>query len=224
MDKLSIIIPSYNQSKYLPDAIESALCQTRPCKVTVIDDGSTDDSLEIARKYPVRVISQVNKGLASARNTGIMNCDTEYVLPLDADDILMDTAVEKITQRIMETNADIVAPSIKCFGENNQTVILDHEDNITLKSFIEVGNRLAYCCAFRRSKAVEIGGYSPRMTWGWEDLHFWINMMSTGCKLSVIQDPLMLYRVKKESMITTANQHAQELYAQIRKDFPKLYE
>ncbi len=91
---ISIVIPSYNQQEYLPDAIESAIKQG--CEVIIVDDGSTDNSLAIAQKYPVKVVSQVNKGLASARNCGIMNATTDYVLFLDADDILEDNAVERI--------------------------------------------------------------------------------------------------------------------------------
>src|SRR3990167_2888452 len=85
-NKISVIIPSYNQASYLPDAIESVLTQkVAPHEIIVVDDGSTDGSLEIARKYAVKVIVQVNKGLPSARNTGIMNATGDYILPLDAE-------------------------------------------------------------------------------------------------------------------------------------------
>ncbi len=216
--KYTIIIPSYNQQDYLADAIESALDQTVPCEVIVIDDGSTDNSLAIARNYEprIKVISQVNKGLSSARNTGIMNATGDYILPLDADDILLSNCVETM----MKYDADIIAPSLKLFGLHENELILAQA---TLKDFREA-NRIGYFSAIRKSKLLEIGGYSPRMTWGYEDLHLWINLLSTGASLKVLQDVLVLYRTKEFSMLTTAQQHHQELISQIVKDFPHFYE
>src|SRR3990167_3316509 len=99
--KISIIIPSYNQQDYLADAIESALNQTvKAHEIIIINDGSLDHSLEIANKYPVKIIDQTNRGLPSARNTGILNATGDYILPLDADDILMENCLERIMQVI----------------------------------------------------------------------------------------------------------------------------
>lgn len=213
-----LIIPSYNQQEYLPDAIESALNQTLPFQeIIVVDDGSTDNSLEIARKYPVKVISQVNKGLASARNTGIMNSSGDYVFFLDADDILSPNTNEIITKAIKETNADIVAPSFKCFGKGNDIIILS--PTINLEMFKDGGNYLPYFCAVRREKLLEVGGYSPKMTWGWEDLHLWINLLSRGATVKTIPEVLVLYRTKEKSMWTESVKHSEELKAQIEKDF-----
>lgn len=224
MTQISIGIASYNQQEYLPDAIESALAQTVPCEIIVCDDGSTDNSLAIARSYEsqgVKVISQVNKGLPSARNTIIMNMTGEYLLPLDADDILKENCVEVMQAVIAEEpDVDIIAPSFKCFGLGDIEIILSQP---MLKDFSKA-NYLGYFSAIRKSKLLEIGGYSPRMTWGWEDYHLWINLLNRGAKLIVLTDVLVLYRTKEISMITTANEHSSELTAQIKKDFPKLYE
>src|SRR3990167_3062430 len=195
---LTIIISSYNQAGYLPDAIESALTQTTPCQVIVVDDGSTDNSLKIAQSYEpqIKVVSQVNKGLPSARNTGIMWATGDFVLPLDADDILLPDCVEKILEVIKE--------------------------NIILKDF-ETGNYLPYFCAIKREKLLEIGGYSPKMIWGWEDLHLWINLLSRGAIVKTIPKVLVLYRTKEKSMWTDSKDHAEELQAQINKDFPTIF-
>ncbi len=217
--KLTIGIPSYNQQEYLAEAIESAL-ENHPHEILVVDDGSTDNSLKIARKYPVKVISQVNKGLASARNTIIMNMTGEYLLPLDADDMLLPNAVEKITEKIEETNADIVAPSFKTFGTTNQEIILGEVPNVF--DFL-TANRIGYFSAIRKSKLLEIGGYSPRMTFGYEDYHLWINLLNRGARLVTMKDVLVLYRTKEQSMITVAQAHHEELMNQIKKDFPELY-
>ncbi len=217
---LSIIIPSYNQAKYLPDAIESAIAQTVKSPIVVIDDGSTDGSLEIAERYPVKVVRQVNKGLASARNTGIMNVETDFILPLDADDILKENCVERITEVIKVENPDIIAPSFKCFGVNNQEIILSQ--GLTLKHFAQA-NYIGYFSAFRRSLALAIGGYSPRMQRGYEDYHFWIDLLKRGATLKVLSDVLVMYRTKELSMIHDAQRHHGELMDQIRFDHPELY-
>lgn len=212
---LSIVIASYNQAQWLPEAIESALNQTIYCEVIIVDDGSIDNSLEIARSYKVKVISQVNKGLSSARNTGIMNASGEYILFLDADDILQPYCAEKILQY----KEDIISPSFKTFGTSSQEVIL--MPNPTLEDF-KIGNRVGYCSAVKKSKLLEVGGFSPRMTFGWEDLHLWFNLLSRGATIITIPKILWLYRTKEQSMWTESVKHADELISQIDKDFPML--
>lgn len=232
---INVVIPSYNQAQYLPDCIDSVLSQTlRPHRIIVVDDGSTDGSLEIAKKYAeenhiIKVISQVNKGLSSARNTGIMNtfendCEGDdlspsYVLFLDADDVLVEGCIKRIQQEIDRTEADIIAPSFKCFGRAQDTIIL--MKNPTIEDF-KVANRIGYCSAVKRSRLLEVGGYSPRMTTGYEDLHLWFNLLSRGATLVTIPEILWLYRTKDKSMYHDALEHHEELMAQIRKDFPEV--
>ncbi len=218
---VSIVIPSYNQAEYLAEAIDSALAQTVRAEIIVVDDGSTDNSLAIAKTYEpfgVKVISQANKGLASARNTGIMSALGTWILPLDADDILKDNCIEKILEKAKQTDADIIAPSIHCFGLGEQTTILMEAP--TLEDF-KVGNRLSYCSAIKKSALLEVGGYSPKMVEGYEDMHLWINLLTRGKKIATIPEPLMFYRIKAESMITEARKHHDKLMAQIYKDFPE---
>lgn len=224
----SIIIPSYNQNLYLNEAIQSALNQKvspRDKKfgfeVIIVDDGSTDGSLETAKKYEkdgVVVISQVNKGLASARNTAIMNAVGDYIVPLDADDMLIEDCLSRVYNRLLKNPVDIVGLSFRCMGLSTQPVIL----GIPRVEDFRLGNRLGYCAAIKRGCLLEVGGYSPRMTWGYEDLHLWINLLSRGATVDVIQEVCWLYRIKAESMITDAKSHHAELLAQINKDFPSI--
>lgn len=217
----SIVIASYNQQDYLPDAIESALAQSEKAEVIVVDDGSTDYSLTIARSYAgVKVISQVNKGLASARNTGIMNATGDYILFLDADDILLESCIEKISFAAKQNNSDVIAPSFKSFGVQNGEVILQ---GIPTMDDFKKGNRLGYFSAIKRSVLLEIGGYQPKMTYGFEDWHLWFDIFSRGKTLCILKEVLVLYRTKTESMITNANKHAGELMDQIAKDFPTIW-
>ena len=86
---VSVIIPCFNYGAYVCDAVDSALSQTyRDVTVTVIDDGSTDDTREKLAPFMdrIRYIRQENSGLSAARNTGIRHSDTEWVALLDADD------------------------------------------------------------------------------------------------------------------------------------------
>lgn len=218
---ITIGISSYNQAEFLSDAIQSALDQTFPCEIIVVDDGSTDGSLEIARGFPVKVISQVNKGMASARNTAIMNMDGSHFLPLDSDDMLVPRAVERFREIIIENDPDIIAPSFKCFGVGNETVIL--EKNLNLEDF-RANNRLPYCSVIRKESLLEVGGYNPNpKLWGVNDYHLWVDLLKRGKKLVTIPEPLFLYRTKESSMWTEAAQHEEDWRAVLAQDHPELY-
>ncbi len=224
--KFSIIIPSFGQAQYLEYAIRSALGQTyKNTEVIVIDDGSTDGSLEIAKKYEprIKVISQINKGLASARNTGIMNATGDYIFPLDADDIMFNTCLERVAEKIDAMGADVVGVSLRCFVDGTE----QYKDTI-LKSEpvfedFKDGNRLAYCAAVSKDALLETGGYSPKMDalGGWEDMSLWYDLMRRGKKIVTIQEPLVMYRVKEQSMWIEAKKNSKALWKQIVKDFPE---
>jgi glycosyltransferase involved in cell wall biosynthesis len=96
MALVSVIIPCYNQARFLGEAIESVLSQSYPhFEVVVVDDGSTDNTQEVASRYPgVRCIRQENRGLAGARNEGIRRSRGSYLVFLDADDRLLPEALE----------------------------------------------------------------------------------------------------------------------------------
>jgi glycosyltransferase involved in cell wall biosynthesis len=217
--KTSIIIPVYNHEQFVAQAIESALNQTVPCEVIIIDDGSTDKSKFIVDEYEDRakVIHQTNRGLAAARNTGIMNATGEYILPLDSDDILEPNCVEKIEKVFADTDADVIAPSFTTFGAVEQLSLLMTRP--TLDDF-KVANRIGYCSAIKRALLLEVGGYSVRMVWGYEDYHLWFVLLRKGKKIYTIPEPLWRYRTREGSMIQTAQKHHDELMAQIAKDNP----
>jgi glycosyltransferase involved in cell wall biosynthesis len=89
---VSILIPAYNSEDWIEDTLSSALEQTwEPKEIIVVDDGSRDQTLAIAKKFEsdkVRVVSQKNQGAASARNTALSLCRGDYIQWLDADDYL----------------------------------------------------------------------------------------------------------------------------------------
>lgn len=86
----SVIIPLYNKAEYVTKAIRSVLDQTfRDLELIIVDDGSTDNSLEIVRQFDdarIRIINQENAGVSTARNNGVKAANNEYVSFLDADD------------------------------------------------------------------------------------------------------------------------------------------
>ena len=92
---VAVLIACYNQSRFLADSIESALNQTvSPVEVIVVDDGSTDETAEVAARYQqIRYIHQHNQGLSAARNTGLRASMSHYLLFLDADDRLLPNAI-----------------------------------------------------------------------------------------------------------------------------------
>lgn len=93
---VSVVIPCYNQDRFLPEAIESVLAQTHsPVEIIVVDDGSPDTTSEVAERYPtVRCIRQQNQGLPGARNTGLRESRGKFLMFLDADDRLTAKAVQ----------------------------------------------------------------------------------------------------------------------------------
>lgn len=224
--RFSVIIPSYGQAEFLKEAITSALKQDfTDYEVIVVDDGSTDGSLEIAKSFgdSIKLVAQANKGLASARNAGIMNATGEYILPLDADDLFTPDALRLIDEKIKATNADVVSLSMYAFGLGTGVVSLMPDPKF---DDFKIGNRLTYCSAIRRTALLETGGYSPKMDTlgGWEDLHLWYDLMRRGKKIVTIQEPLLMYRTKETSMWTAAEKNKKALWEQIIKDFPETKE
>ncbi len=225
MPKVTISISSYGQAQFLPEAIESALGQSyENIEVLVVDDGSNDGSLEIANSFTesgVKVIRQVNKGLASARNAGIMSMRGQFFLPLDADDILLPDCVKELVRVAKATDADIIAPSFQTFGLAQENVILMAAP--TIDDF-RVANRIGYFSMIKRSALQEVGGYSPKMVEGYEDYHLWFNLLSRGKRIETVPQPLVLYRTKQESMWHDAKKHHVKLMEQIYKDFPQVWQ
>ena len=109
---VSIVIPLYNRQELIGRAIDSCLAQTVPdFEVIVVDDGSTDRSPEIVRRYAdprVRlIVHQANRGVGPARNTGADAARAEWLIMLDSDDELLPTAVELLVQKTLSVGPDI---------------------------------------------------------------------------------------------------------------------
>jgi len=92
---VSVVIPCYNHSRFLPKSVNSVLQQNYPAiEIIVVDDGSSDNTREVTQSYPaVRYVYQTNQGLSAARNTGIKHSKGEFLIFLDADDWLFPGAI-----------------------------------------------------------------------------------------------------------------------------------
>lgn len=135
MKKISIIIPCYNVAHYLGSCLASVFDQSmqeQDFEVLIINDGSTDDSQKVAEDFSknksnVKIISQQNKGLGGARNTGIKNATGDYLLFLDADDRLLPEVVEQILRLAQKEHLDILEFSAQ--GVNEKGEIIYHISN-----------------------------------------------------------------------------------------------
>lgn len=115
MPKVSIIIPIYKVEAFLPDCLDSVLAQTfQDWEALCIDDGSPDNCGKILEKYAkkderIRIITQKNKGLSLARNSGLKVACGKYLCFLDSDDALAPTFLEKMYHQIESTHSDVVS-------------------------------------------------------------------------------------------------------------------
>ncbi len=101
---LAVVIPAWNAERYLAEAIESVLGQTVPVDtILVVDDGSTDDTAAVARRYPeVRLVQQANAGAGAARNRGVAATDEALLAFLDADDVWLPHKLERQLPHVEE--------------------------------------------------------------------------------------------------------------------------
>ncbi len=107
---VAVIVPCYNAASTLAATLESALAQNMPVEVIVVDDGSSDNSLAVARAFEpaVRVVTGPNRGASAARNSGIAETTAEWIVFLDADDMLEPGTLGQRLAAAEAANADIV--------------------------------------------------------------------------------------------------------------------
>lgn len=124
---LTVIIPSYNNEKFLPTCLDSIADQSTDYKVQVIviNDGSTDSTEAILEKYRCFsdwiIINQENRGFSGARNVGLDLAEGKYIMFVDSDDILGQNAIEKLMRKAIATDADIVAGNYISISFNGKT-------------------------------------------------------------------------------------------------------
>lgn len=123
---VSVIIPVYNVEKYLDKCIESIINQTyKNLEIIIINDGSTDNSEDIIKKYihhsNIVYLKQKNKGISETRNIGVEIANGEFILFVDSDDYIEADCIEKAVNKIKETNSDMAIFGYRVFYENNKS-------------------------------------------------------------------------------------------------------
>lgn len=218
MPFFSVIIPLFNKESFVADSIKSILNQTfTDFEILIIDDCSTDNSLEVASQFETEKINVIrhktNKGLSASRNTGIRNAKGRYIAFLDADDIWKPEFLEKINYLINQfTNAKLFATNYVELYPNNLKIQLKttlHKDFSEgyIENFFE--SNLAQPIYFPSSLCVEksvfesIGLYNEAINFG-EDVDFNIRA-NTKFKLAYSKVPLVLYTMNSENQITKSS-------------------
>ena len=122
--KISVIVPVYNQEKYLEECIESIINQTyKNLEIILVDDGSTDDSLKICKKYKkidkrIKIVEKENGGLSTARNAGLAIATGDYIMFCDSDDYYLPKTCELMEKEITSKDADyVIGNYINCTEE-----------------------------------------------------------------------------------------------------------
>ena len=225
-NKVSIIIPAYNCGQYLTETLDSVLAQTyENWECIIIDDGSTDDTAIIAQKYcnkspQLKYYYQDNQGPATARNNGIAKTTGEFILPLDGDDIIEKTYIEKCVSHFHSyPQTKLIYCKAQLFGaEQGAWELPDYN----YESFIWYNS--TFCSAmFRRTDFNNTPGYNPNMRYGLEDWDLWLSLIHEHDIVYQIPEVLVFYRKKIASRDTIAHEHLAEMQRQIVLNHPLIY-
>jgi len=224
---VSIIIPYYNLGKYLEETVKSVLRQSyTEFEIILVDDGTDDkESLRVLDSVRecyqlARVISQRNRGVASARNAGIRCARGKYIVPLDADDSIEPTYLEKCIW-FLETHPEIayVYTGVKHFGDID-AACMDEFDFERLKTY----NFITVTAMFQKKHFEEVGGYSiDTREGGYEDWDFWLSMGERGYYGALIPELLFNYRRRSNSRLLQSKEQHDQIISDLKKAHPALY-
>lgn len=213
MELVSVIIPCYNQGAYIEECIDSIENQSyKKIEIIIVNDGSDDEKTinildKISIQNNIKIITCENNGVSEARNIGIANSNGKYILPIDADDKIHSTYIEKCV-KILDCNiADIVYCLCRRFGEDDRLLYL--------REFSEkemLNTNTIFCSAmYRREHFNKTNGYNSNMKYGYEDWDFWLSMLENNeIKVYRISEVLFYYRIKEKSRNNNMLKKAEE--------------
>ena len=224
---VSVVMSVYNGEKYLLEAIESILIQTyKNFEFIIINDGSTDKSLEIIQHYQkqdnrIIVISRENRGLIASLNEGIKKAKGKYIVRMDADDISLPTRFEEQV-KFMEDNPDIgiSGSAVIVFGENIKTFIWKVlKKNEVIKSELLFSSTFAHPSVIMNKKMIlKYNLFYDNNFLHAEDFELWTRMAKIT-KMANISEPLLKYRIVENSISRKANKNLEERYLIHKKIF-----
>ncbi len=209
---ISVIIPAFNAAAYIAQCIENVKYQTyKDIEVLVIDDGSTDETVTIAKSFNVKVISQSNNGVSAARNTGLKNAVGQYIHFLDVDDLINHCFYEELLNSASTYNADIVCCNV--YHEKSSSwshektgifVASNAEDKMMLAKVGEDGHCFKYL--LRKDFLVNHSIYFDETLRVGEDLVFSIQAVYFANRLVLQDKSLYFYKHRAGSTLALFNQ------------------
>jgi hypothetical protein len=223
MPRVSVLIPAYNQGRYLAMAIRSALEQTySDIEVLVVDDGSTDETAAVARAFTdprVSYVYQDNQGLSAARNTGIRRATGEFLTFLDADDLFLPEKLSLLLAAIDENpqwgfvagQAVLIDENGKALGEVFDRGLPADRSELLLSNPLHVGSVL-----LRRRWQQEVG-YFDEMLRSYEDWDYWLRLARAGCPMGWVPRPVSQYRFHRQQMTRIGRQMTTATFAVLDK-------
>jgi glycosyltransferase involved in cell wall biosynthesis len=221
---VSVVIPCYNYGKFVEETIDSCLHSTfQDIEIIVVDNGSTDPYtikvLNQLNKPKTRVLRNNNNNLPNGRNVGIRQAKGKYILPVDADDLIAPTMIEKM-YRVLESKPEVgfVTGGLHYFGDQYWDWLPPPFD---LKGLLR-SNTVCVTSLFRKKAWSDVGGYNESMT-GYADWDFWISLAEKGWVGDSIPEILLYYRRHGSNMSTESGKKHNLLANQIRTNHPKLY-
>lgn len=213
--RISVIIPCYNYGRFLPDAVNSVLGQKKDglaVEIIVVDDGSTDDTAAVAQRLgsTIRYIHQENQGLSAARNTGIRAAKGDYLVFLDADDLLTaGTLASHLDNFTAHPELDVsVCLSLQTFENKNGSTAnylwplkCAHLDMHLCHSNISP----VHTFMLRANAAQEIGFFDPDLK-ACEDQDYWLRGAALGKRIGPTPEGLVIYRKHNGSLSDSRTQ------------------
>jgi len=196
---VSVVIPCYNSARYLAETVESVMSQTYPrVEIIVVDDGSSDETPEIAKSYPVQYFFQKNRGISAARNTGVLKSRGKYIQFLDHDDRLLPKAFEMGVKLLEEHPECSMAVGEHRYIQADGTEIgyshkhsegRDYYQELLQHNFIETP-----CSVLHRRAALELTGLFDEKVLGAEDYELYLR---TARQIPLIThgEPVAEYRL-----------------------------
>ena len=226
---VSVIVPHYNLAEFLPETLTSIERQTYTnIETIVIDDGSTDPEsiklIESLSRPNLRIVRQKNTGLSGARNTGIREAKGEFILPVDADDLISPTFVEKAV-RVMQREPELayVKALVGYFRQSPSRRFGGWVPLGLHRDLLPIHNCAGCCMALFRAQAVrDAGCYSTELT-SYEDWDLYCSLAGLGLHGAVIPDFMLHYRIRPDSMLRTeVEKRRQRLHARVLERHPNL--
>jgi glycosyltransferase involved in cell wall biosynthesis len=199
-DKLvSVIIPCYNQGKYIDETIQSVLASTYSnIEIIVVNDGSIDKlTIEILKSKSWKkttIYHTENKGVCHARNYAIKQSKGEFILPLDADDKISRDYIFEAVQILSDNpKVKVVCCDVEMFGVKKGLYPLPEYS----MEMLLAQNTMVVTSMFRRFDFEKTNGYNENMNFGFEDWDFWLNLLKSGGEVHKIEKTHFFYRINR---------------------------